>query len=154
MATVFSRLKQFMFSYSWEIVEIEGAAFKLAWAIWLLLPFQAFRSISGYASVATENIWGVGLLILGAIHLYSVVKHKRRLRQVMTFIAFLFWLFTVVLIWFQSHTAALIPLFAVIALFMFINFLRLSIPVGQVDQRVVNLGRAGGLPDRRSHGAN
>lgn len=132
----------FFFNYNWEIVEIEGAIFKISWGIWLLLPFQTFKSIQGYAGIATENYWGWGLLLLGTIHLLSIASGRLFIRRWITFIAFLFWIFTVVLIWSQAPTAALLPLFSVIAFFMGLNFLRLGIEIkarSLLDERKVEL---------------
>lgn len=148
MATKITQtIKRFIFSYDWEIVEIEGAIFKIMWGIWLLLPFQTFRQISGYTAISTENIWGFGLLFLGLVHFGAITSGKIRLRRWITFIAFLFWLFTILLIFKQSPTAALLPLFAVIAFFMGLNFIRLG--AVQEDRRREDLGAPVGIAERR-----
>jgi len=131
------QLTKFLFSYDWEIIEIQGAIFKIAWGTWLLLPFDTFRQIQGYFAVGIENMWGFGLLTLGLLHLTAVISKRLFFRRWLTFVAFLFWLFTLVLIYQQSPTAALLPMFGVIAIFMMINFLRLGIQT-QVNVLLVN----------------
>ncbi len=151
---IISRLKKFIFSYDWEIVEIQGAITKVLWAVWLLMPFPAFRTVSGYTAVASENVWGIGLLVLGSLHLFSVLSHYRGMRKLMTFVAFLFWLFTITLVWLQSHTSPLIVFFFVIAIFMFFNFLRLWVKPANLllhERRVVDQGPPDGMPERREY---
>src|SRR6185503_20309153 len=98
---------RFIFTYDWEVVEIQGAIFKIAWGVWLLLPFPVFRAVQGYNAVGTENWWGIGLLIYGLAHFIAILSGNRLARRIFTFGAFLFWIFTVILIWQQTHTAAL-----------------------------------------------
>lgn len=141
------------FLYNWEIVEVQGALFKIGWGIWLLLPFPTFTSIQGYTAVTTENYWGWGLLILGSIHLAAIAYNRLPIRRWITFIAFIFWIFTVVLIYSQAHRAALIPLFSIIALFMGLNFLRLGVEIRAkqiIDERRSNIGPPEGTAERRS----
>lgn len=153
MAEFTSKFIKILFSYDWEVIEIQGAVFKIVWGLWLLMPFDTFRAIKGYYAVGLENYWGWGLLILGMIHLYSIFSRKLLFRRWITFVAFTFWIFTIVLIWEQAHTSALLPFFAIIAFFMGLNFLRLGIQ-GKVDQlideRKINLGAPDGYAERRN----
>lgn len=147
-----------MFTYDWEVVEIMGAVFKITWGIWLLLPFPVFRAIEGYNAVGTESWWGIGLLIYGTLHLMAVIAGHRFYRRWLTFGAFLFWIFTVFLIWQQSHTAALLPTFTVIAFFMGLNFIRIGklpttmrtiVKGSAIDERIIDLGPPDGMAERR-----
>lgn len=140
MANVLHTLKRFIFTYDWEVVEIQGAVTKMLWGLWLLMPFQTFRAIEGYAAVGKENTWGWGLLIFGSIHFVAIASGRRRPRQVLTFIAFLFWLFTVLLIYQQSHTAGVLPFFIVMAFFMGVNFIRITNPLKTIDRRMMDKG--------------
>lgn len=149
MITIFNSFKRFLFSYDWEIVEVQGAVFKVIWGIWLLSPFQTFRTISGYNQIASENTWGWSLLILGLIHLLAVLSRYRKLRITMCMIAFLFWTFTVVLVVQQLWTSAIVPMFSVIAFFMGLNFTRLVLM--KPDSRLLDQGPPSGQPERRSH---
>lgn len=152
MSNMTKRLIKLLFGYDWEVIEIQGAVFKITWGIWLLLPFDTFRAIEGYYAVGLENAWGWGLLILGLIHFGAILSNKITLRRWITFIALMFWIFTVVLIYQQSHTAALLPMFVVIALFMGINFLRLGLQQKiqtLVNERKIDLGSPSGKPERR-----
>lgn len=141
------KIKALFFNYDWEIVEIQGATFKILWALFLLMPFPAFKTISGYASIGTENYWGSGLLIIGVLHMYSILIHKRWMRKLMTFISSLLWLFITFIVWQEAHTSALLVFFLTIGFFMFLNFLRLSIPV---NQRVADQKLPVGMIDRRT----
>lgn len=126
MKIIVSNIRRLFFGYDWDIVEIEGALFKLTWGLWMLLPFPVFKSVSVYSQIASENTWGVSLAALGVIHLYAVINNKIWLRRVMCFIAFSFWLFTIILIYIQAPTASLLPTFSIIAFFMAMNFVRLG----------------------------
>lgn len=160
-----ARIFKLLFNYDWEIIEIQGATFKILWGFWLLLPFKTFRAIEGYFAAGGENYWGWGLLALGALHFAAIITnynisfsigrrtYKINSRRWLTFIAFLFWAFTAVLIWQQSNTSALLPFFALIAFFMILNFFRLGIQMqaeDMLDQRKVNLGSPAGVAERRS----
>lgn len=150
MATIFKKLRHLLLSYDWEIIEIQGAIFKASWGFWLLLPFPVFRAISGYNAVGTENIWGWGLFLYGMFHLYAIYSHWKWLRRWVTFVAFLFWIFTVILIFQQSRTSTLLPMFTVIAFFMGMNFIRLKTATPPMaDQRNFNFGPPPGTPERR-----
>jgi hypothetical protein len=150
MAKFLNRLKILLLSYDWEIIEVQGAVFKTAWGFWLLLPFPVFRAISGYNAAGKENIWGWGLFALGVFHLYAIFSNKLKLRRWVTFVAFLFWIFTVILILQQSKTSVLIPMFSIIAFFMGLNFVRMGTPPMLLDdQRKVNLGPPPGIRERR-----
>lgn len=144
---ILSSFKRFLFTYDWEIVEIQGATFKIMWGVWLLSPFQTFRTIAGYNQVASENTWGWGLLLLGLIHLIAILSKNRIMRIIMCMIAFLFWTFTVILVAQQLWTSAIVPMFSVIAFFMGINFTRLVLD--KPDQRGTDLGPLPGHPERR-----
>ncbi len=144
-----NRIIKLFFNYDWEIVEIQGAVFKICWGIWLLLPFRVFRMVQGYNAIGNENYWGWGLLILGLIHFAAIASNKLSLRRWITFIAILFWIFSIILIWLQSHTAGLLPMFAVIGFFMTINFWRLGIMM-KVEKRRKNIGPPAGMTERRS----
>lgn len=144
--TLAKKIKWFIFNYDWEIVEIEGAIFKVAWGLWLLMPWRTFRTIQGYNAFGNENLWGWGLFLLGAVHLVAIFSGHRLFRRTLTMLAFFFWLFIIVLLFLQSKTSALIPMFTIIAFFMGMNFIRLK---AKPDQRVENLGRPNGLPERR-----
>ncbi len=126
MIYIIRKLKIFILTYDWEVVEIQGALFKISWGIWLLMPFPTFKAISGYNAVGTENYWGVGLLVYGMLHFLAIMSSNRFARRWLTFGSFLFWVFTCILIYQQAPTAALLPLFAVIAFFMGLNFIRIG----------------------------
>lgn len=139
---ILNRIGKFIFSYDWEIVEIQGSIFKITWGIWLLLPFDTFRTVQGYNNYGNENYWGVGLLALGIIHFGTIVSHNIKARKTITFVAFLFWLFSALMIAMQSLTAGIIPMFGVIAFFMGVNFIRLGRMV--TDRRKEDLGPPNG----------
>lgn len=141
ISTFGKKIRQMLFAYDWAVVEIMGSMFKIAWGFWLLLPFPTFRLISGYTAVGKENYWGICLLIYGICHFASIMSGNRRWRRYFTFGGFLFWLFTIILVWQQSHTSSLLPFFFLITFFMGLNFIRLGIPVQTIsDQRVGQSG--------------
>lgn len=128
--------------YEWEIIEIQGASFKLAWALLLLAPGNTFRAVQGYTAISLEVYWGWGLLIIGSVHMYSIFSRRKYklFRTIMTFIGFSFWVFSGFLIYFQSHTLSLPIMFWLIALFLFLNFLRLSLPEETIPPPATYLG--------------
>lgn len=119
-------IQKFIFSYDWEIVEVQGSIFKITWGVWLLLPFETFRTVEGYNAFGDERVYGIVLLILGLVHFMAIASHKVDIRRNITFLAFLFWLFSAIMVYTQAHTAAIIPMFVVIAFFMAVNFIRLG----------------------------
>lgn len=127
-------LYKLIFSYDWEIVEVQGALFKITWGLWLLLPFNVFKAIEGYSAYGSENFYGALLLIMGIIHLVAIASHKVDIRRRITFMAFLFWLFSIIMVYTQSPTGALLPMFAVVAFFMGVNFIRLSRIIRERDK--------------------
>lgn len=143
------RLIRFLFSYDWEVVEIEGAFFKIAWGIWMLMPWATFKTISVYFGL-TENQWGVGLLTIGTIHIISIFRGSIFSRRWFAFFGAAFWAFNAISVGLQSPTAALIPLFGIISLFMLINFYRLGV-VQELSRRQKNEGPPVGTDDRRVH---
>lgn len=129
MLKTLKSLKRFIFTYDWEVIEIEAAIFKIMWGFWFLLPFPFFSSIRGYTGVAPEDVWGFSLLALGSAHLWAISAHRKIFRKWATFLSFLFWLFSTILIWLQVPEGAIIPLLMVITIFVLFNFIRLSIRV-------------------------
>ncbi len=127
MINFYQGIRRLLFSYDWDIVEIEGAMFKLSWGLWMLLPFPVFRTVSAYTLIAPENIWGIFLVIFGAFHMYAVFTRQLNWRRLMSFISFFFWLFSAILLLIQAPTAALIPTFVIIAFFMGVNYIRLGV---------------------------
>lgn len=127
MNKFYQSLYRLLFSYDWDVVEVEGALFKLSWGLWMLLPFPVFRTVSMYSLIAPENVWGIFLILFGTIHLYAVGTQNLHWRRVMSLVSFFFWLFSVILLFLQAPTAALIPTFAIIAFFMGVNFIRLNL---------------------------
>ena len=123
-----------MFSYDWEVVEVQGAMFKIAWGIWMMMPFPMFKTIEGYSAYGTENFYGAALLFMGVIHLIAIGSHKIDIRRRITFLAFLFWFFSIIMVYTQSHTSAILPLFVVVAFFMGVNFIRLSRIIRERDK--------------------
>lgn len=123
-----------IFGYDWEVVEVQGAMFKIAWGVWMLLPFPMFKTFEGYTAYGTENFYGLSLLIMGIVHLTAIASHKVDIRRRITFLAFLFWFFSIIMVYTQSKFSALIPLFAVVAFFMGVNFIRLSRIIRERDK--------------------
>ena len=142
------RLVKFLFSYDWEVVEIEGAFFKLAWGIWLLMPWDTFKSVTVYVGLS-ENVWGWGLFTVGTLHLISVFRGSIFARRWFAFFGSGFWAFNAIAIFLQSHTAALIPLFSIMSLFMLINFYRLGV-MQELMRRQKELGPPPGIEERRA----
>lgn len=150
---IFKKVKRFIFTYDWEIVEVQGALFKLTWGIWLLLPFKVFRTVPGYNAFGSENLWGWGLAALGFVHLIAILSGNLYWRRRLTLTAFFFWIFIIVLLALQSATAAFLPTFVIIAFFMGMNYIRMrfeeKIQQHLIDERKINLGPPAGMAERR-----
>lgn len=126
-----SKLRKLLFQYDWEIVEIQGAIFKIVWGIWLFLPFDTFTGLDVYDAlrkVTNETTWGIFVIVLGLIHLWAISSGVIKYRRTMIFVAFLFWIFISVVFGVSRIGSALIPLTIVIAFFLAVNYLRLGIP--------------------------
>lgn len=127
---MFVRLKRFLFTYDWEVVEIQCASFKIAWGAWLLLPFQTFggQSYRGLASIAPEVAWGIIILVIGLLHMKAVLGKSMAFRKIMIFIGFCFWLFMALIFALNRIESLMIPILFVIDFFLAMNYLRLSVP--------------------------
>lgn len=131
-----NRLIKLLFGYDWEIVEILGAFFKIAWGVQLLLPVsgtgtKSFQIIPNYQLIAS------GLIVIGLIHFYIIFSNKLEARRWITLFAVAFWIFTVVFIYLKTGIPSLTLI--VIAGFMTINFWRLGIAVRN-ERRNKNVG--------------
>lgn len=125
-----SKIRKLLFQYDWEIVEIQGAIFKIVWGIWLFLPFDTFGGQPVYDSlskITNETTWGFFIIVLGLIHLWAISSGIVKYRRVMIFVAFMFWVFISVVFGVSRIGSALIPLTAVIAFFLAVNYIRLGI---------------------------
>lgn len=148
MGKILKSFRLYIFTYDWEVVEIMGATIKIGMGFWLLLPFQSFKNGGGITSVGAENIWGWALLILGVTHMVAIRAGRIKYRRIMTFIAFLFWLFTILITIQATITSPLIPFYGTIAFFMAMNFIRISVFLPP-DVRVTNLGKVPASAERR-----
>lgn len=120
-----------IFKYDWDIVEIEGAIFKIVWGIWLLLPFETFDGQEVYTalkSIAPETLWGALVLGLGLGHLIAIAYGTAKWRRHFILAACMFWIFISVTFSISRIGSALIPLTIVITFFLSINYLRLGLP--------------------------
>lgn len=134
------QIRRLVFSYDWEIVEVQGALFKIIWGIWLLLPFNTFQGLDVYsvlAGVMNETAWAVVLLFLGSLHFLTITTGSIKWRRVMIFVACMFWIFISIVFGLARIGSALIPITFVIAFFLAINYIRLGVPVvdkGRTDR--------------------
>lgn len=126
-----TKIKKLFFQYDWEIVEIQGATFKIVWGIWLMLPFSTFKDLAVYdalAKVAPESAWGFIVMTLGILHLMAISSGSIFWRRALILIACMFWIFIAMAFSISRIGSALIPLTIVIAFFMAVNYLRLGVP--------------------------
>lgn len=153
----FRRFKLVFLTYDWSVMEFFGATAKIMIGLYLLQSQPAFKMISGYATVANENYWGWGLVIVGLLHFIAVWLHRVTLgtsakfmlyaRRTSTFIGMSFWVWSASITYQQSAGFNIVViLFGLIGIFMLLNFIRLWIPE---DSRTLDMGRPQGLPERR-----
>ncbi len=136
-----------IFHYDWEIVEIQGAIFKIVWGGWLLLPFSTFKGQAVYdalGSITSESVWGLFVLLLGFGHLVAIAYGTTNIRRHFIFVACAFWVFISVIFGMSRVGSALITLPIVIAFFLAINYLRLG----------TNIPTLGGLRRRLGYEQN
>lgn len=126
--TLLNKIKFYLFTYDWEVIELQGAIFKIAWGLWLVMPFQSYRAAGGITASRYENYWAIALLVLGVLHFWSIKSGHLKWRRRFTFIAFAFWLFTILVVGQSSWSSPLIPFFVIIAFFMALNNIRLGMP--------------------------
>lgn len=127
---MFKKIFRAIFHYDWEVVEIQGAFFKMAWGVWIFLPWTTFgpTGYNGLANVMSETEWGILVMALGVIHFWAILSHKVWFRRLMIFVAFMFWIFMAVVFALSRIGNLSTPLMFVIAFFLAVNYLRLSMP--------------------------
>lgn len=128
------QLKRLIFNYDWEVVEIEGAVFKVLWGFWILLPWNSFGNFptnvfAVFGKLGPEWVIGLGVMLLGLAHLYAIGFARRPTRRNFILVAFMFWLFTSVCFGMARIGSAMIPFTLVICFFLAVNYFRLGIPV-------------------------
>lgn len=83
-----------------------SALIKIAWGITFLYPESVFAnnpiSYRNMMAVATENQWGIYLLIVGLLHLISVLMYDLRFRIPMQVISVGTWLFIAAQFWLSN----------------------------------------------------
>ncbi len=73
-----------------------SALIKIVWGFVFLLPASTFNSTRTYdamSSIASENVWGTALCMIGILHLASIFSFQLLARIIMQIISIAVWLF-------------------------------------------------------------
>lgn len=91
----------------------------LMWGLWLANPWlESFDSSPSYAALAQvlpEWAWGLVMIALGVLTLYSISQQFGRLRRWLSLIHVIFWMFVSTLLAIGNLSSAGIPVYYVIA---------------------------------------
>jgi hypothetical protein len=105
----------------WDIIGIISSTFQIVWAVWFLLPFDAFKIILAFNFTTTENLWAMICLFVGFIHLYSIFSPSLRFRKIGCGLAIMFWTSCLVILLQQTLSSAIIPMYTTINVYMLVN---------------------------------
>jgi hypothetical protein len=72
------------------------SVYTILWGFWLSNPFwQVFNQAALYdwmAEVASETVWGIGAMTVGAVMLYGVIRASHKSLTIGAFVGFIHWL--------------------------------------------------------------
>lgn len=124
------KLKDVLVTYDIELVEVMSGFAALTWGLWLLNPiadtFVSSRTFSTMALIAPEELWGIAMVIVGFLQVYSVVVHKLNLRKQSSIVLSIMWLFITAVFAHANHVNTAVAIYGVFTAFTTWSYLRLS----------------------------
>lgn len=82
--------------HNFKAVEVSLTSLAFWWAFILLLPYDTFTTSTSYSamnSLASEEIWGAGILVIATINLVGLAKSHKRIRMIGLLLAMALWIF-------------------------------------------------------------
>lgn len=112
-----------------EYTEAQSPVAKTLWGLWLLYPawdtFSGSRAYETMSKIAHESVWGLGLLLVGLVHLLAIVGNYHKARLWMALGGVVVWV-AVAALFFQTAPASTgVPIYTLIAAGAAWSFLRL-----------------------------
>ncbi len=121
------RIKQLIFGTHTDFFELFNALLLIVWGVWLILPFETFKTTKAFTVLDTythEVVFGFIPLLIGLYILYTLVTLRIARRRYGILTASAFWIFISIIIGSSNITSTGVPIYAFIAIFSAISYLR------------------------------
>jgi hypothetical protein len=121
------RATQLLFGTHTDFFELFNSVLITGWGLWLLLPFETFSSTNAFAVLdvfIAEELFGLIPLIIGVYIIYTLIAMRIKRRRYGLLAASAFWIFISIIIAISNISFVGVVVYAVIALFSAISYLR------------------------------
>ncbi len=121
------RTKQLIFGTHTDFFELFNALLLIAWGIWLVLPFETFRTTKAFSvldAYTNELTFGFIPLLIGLYILYTLIMLRIARRRYGILAASAFWIFIAIVIGASNITSTGVAVYGLIAIFSAISYLR------------------------------
>lgn len=117
-------------TYEIELVEFMSGFAALMWGLWLLNPalqtFSMSASFSSMAMLASENVWGFGMIMIGAAQIEAIISYDLDRRKHSSLILSTLWIFITAMLAHANVASTGVAIYGTFAAFTTWSYLRLS----------------------------